>query len=59
MRNIREGVFWGKVLKKTEIPLIFVETIIREDIPANSCAINSFIHLMCMGTALFLWFLIH
>lgn len=60
VRNTREGVFGGNIFRKTEIPLIFVETIIEEDIPETSCAkIVLLILFVWLRSHCFLRFLIH
>lgn len=60
VRNTREGIFGGNIFRKTEIPLIFVETIIEEDIPETSCAkIVLLILFVWLRSHCFLRFLIH
>lgn len=57
---LEQAFLGGNIFRKMRIPLIFIETIIGEDIPENSCAVYSFINLVCRVTvSLFLQFFVH
>lgn len=54
VKNIRRGVWeGGNIFRKTGIVLLFIEAIIGEDIPENSCAVHSCIHPICIVFVVF------